>query len=65
MLFGFRDAGKGGGDGGRGEFQVKGGEDGGGRGDAGCARKGVDEFEDEEAREGAAEVGDAVDDVII
>lgn len=54
MLFHFCDAGKGGGDGGGGCFER------GGRRGAGSDGEGVDELEDEEAGESAAEVGDAM-----
>lgn len=54
MLLGFSDAGESLRY--QGAFQV-GGRSGGGK--AGCAGEGVDEAEDEEAGEGAAEVGDS------
>lgn len=56
VFFGFEDAGEGGGDGCAAGFQVFRGE--GGR-VAGCNGEEVDEFEDEEAGKGAAEIGDA------
>jgi len=57
VLVGFEGAAEGRGDQGGGEGGRRG--RGGGRRDAGRDCEVVDEFEDEEAREGAAEVGDA------
>lgn len=54
VLLRFHDAREGGGDGVGGSFRR------GGRRGAGGDSEGVDEFEDEEAGEGAAEVGDAI-----